>query len=290
MDGRGKHQSRAIEAALRTNMTGDSLLISSPGNPRVKTLVKLSQRSHRDELGLMVIEGYREIKRAMDNRHIPGELFFCPPLFQGKNEPELIARCREAGAKLFECSAPVFRKIAYRDRPEGLLAVAPQVRCKLGDLHVPKTALIVVAEAIEKPGNLGTILRSADAAGANAVIVCDRCTDINNPNVVRASIGAIFSLPVIEASSAETMEWLNKRGIQTLAATPHAEKLYTEADFTKSTAIVLGAEQYGLSSPWLERAHARVRIPMRGQSDSLNVASAATILLFEAVRQRSGKD
>jgi len=249
-------------------------------------VVKLRQRSHRDEQGLMLIEGYRELKRAIDNDHIPTELMVCEDLFQGENEPELIRRCSERGVRVFRCAAPVFRKMAYRDRPEGLLAVAPQVRRSLGELVVPENALVVVAEAIEKPGNLGTILRSADAAGSNAVIVCDRCTDVNNPNVVRASIGTLFALPVVEASSAEAIAWLKEKSILIVAATPHAGNDYTGVDMTGGTAIVVGAEQYGLSETWLQQASQAVRIPMQGQGDSLNVSAATTILLFEAVRQR----
>jgi TrmH family RNA methyltransferase len=262
--------------------------ITSLTNPRIKHCVKLRQRSHRDNSGLMLIEGYRELKRALHNNHTPSELFFCRDLFQGTNEDQLIQQCREKTASLFECSTPVFNKISYRDRPDGLLAVAPQVRNSLDSLTIPDRALIVIAESIEKPGNLGTILRSADAAGAHAVIVCDSCTDINNPNVVRASIGTLFALPVIETSTENTLQWLKIHHISTIATTPHATQLYTTADMTPNTAIVLGPEQYGLSNAWLDNADQKVRIPMAGQSDSLNVAAAATILLFEAVRQRRG--
>jgi len=263
--------------------------ISSLSNSNVKKVVKLRQRSHRDEMGLMIIEGYREITRALDNKHFPLELFFCEDYFTGKNENTLIQRCADANALLFKCSVPVFDKMAYRDRPEGLLAVAPQVRHSLDTLTVPNNALVVIAESIEKPGNLGTILRSADAAGVDAVIVCDRCTDINNPNAVRASIGTIFSLPIVETSSTDALAWLKKHEIQIIAATPHTDKLYSDVDMKVSTAIVLGTEQYGLSDSWLSEKHTKVKIPMLGQCDSLNVASAATILLFEAVRQR-GKE
>jgi RNA methyltransferase, TrmH family len=160
------------------------------------------------------------------------------------------------------------------------------VRRALADLQLPADPLLVVAEAIEKPGNLGTILRSADAAGVAALVVCDRCTDVNNPNVVRASIGTLFTVPVAEAGSAETLAWLRANGAQILAATPHAEREYTDVDLRGPTAIVVGTEQYGLSDAWMREADLRVRIPMLGQADSLNVAAATTILLYEAVRQR----
>jgi TrmH family RNA methyltransferase len=263
-----------------------ALQISSLQNPRIKHAVKLRQRSHRDDEQLMLVEGYREIKRALDNGHPLGELFFCPLLFQGANEDALLEQAGAQGADLFDCSEPVFRKMAYRDRPEGLLAVAAHVHHTLAELDGCPAPLVVVAEAIEKPGNLGTILRSADAAGADAVLVCDRCTDIHNPNVVRASIGILFALPVIEISSAEALTWLHARDMQVVATTPHTEHTYTDTDLTKGTALVMGTEQVGLTETWLEAATLQVRIPMLGQADSLNVASATTLLLYEAARQR----
>jgi TrmH family RNA methyltransferase len=274
------------------------LQITSLQNPRIKHAVKLRQRSHRDDERLMLVEGYREIKRALDNAHPVAELFVCPPLFQGPNEDALMAQAAAQGAGLFECTEPVFRKMAYRDRPDGLLAIAPHLRHSLRDLdstllpthppsHTPThSPLLVVAEAIEKPGNLGTILRSADAAGADAVLVCDRCTDIHNPNVVRASIGILFALPVIEVGSAEALAWLRAHDIQIVATTPHTDTLYTDADLTTGTALVMGTEQVGLTDTWLKAATVQVRIPMLGQADSLNVASATTLLLYEAARQR----
>lgn len=234
----------------------------------------------------MIIEGYREILRAVDNGHFPREIFYCPELFQGENENALIRRCIDARAVPVECTAQVFGKISYRDRPDGLLAVASQVRWSLAEVKVPDKALVLVVESIEKPGNLGTILRSSDATGVHAVIVCDRCTDINNPNVVRASIGTIFSLPVVETTTEEALAWLRAGNMQILAATPHATELYSDVDMQRATAIVVGPEQYGLSEAWMKEADVQVRIPMLGQADSLNVAAAANILLYETVRQR----
>jgi TrmH family RNA methyltransferase len=265
-----------------------SLLITSLQNPRLKEVVRLRDRGPREEAGRMIIEGYRELKRALDNGVRPLALYYAPAWYLGENEPELVRRSGEAGAELIECSKEAFAKIAYRDRPEGLLAVAPIARRGLADLQLPERPLLIVAEAIEKPGNLGSILRSADAAGVHAVVVCDRCTDVHNPNVVRSSVGTLFTVPVAEASSDETLAWLKARGIRVFAATPHAEKAYTQADMTGGCAIVVGTEQYGLSERWMQAADERVRIPMRGQADSLNVANATTILLYEALRQRGG--
>jgi TrmH family RNA methyltransferase len=261
-------------------------LITSLQNPRVKEVVKLRKRSDRDEAGLLLIEGYRELKRALDNRWNPVALFYCRELFQGTNENDLIERCRTGGAEILECTDPVFRKMAYRDRPDGLLALAPQVRRTLQDLKVKQAPLLVVAEAIEKPGNLGTMLRSADAAGVDAMIVCDPCTDVNNPNVVRASTGTLFTVPLVETTSEEALAWLRKNNVQIVAATPHTTIEYTDIDLTRGTAFVMGTEQYGLSELWMKQADHQVRIPMLGQADSLNVAAATTILLYEAVRQR----
>lgn len=263
--------------------------ITSLANPKIKAAVKLRQRSHRDETGLMISEGYREIKRALDSGYAPTQLFFCPELYlKGENEPALVERARAAGAEVYSCSAQAFMKIAYRERPEGLLAIGPQPRATLDDIapRLGEHSLVVVAETIEKPGNLGTILRSADAAGADAVIVCDRCTDIYNPNVVRASTGMIFSMPVVECASAECLAFLRSHGFRTLAATPHAQALHFEVDLTSRVALVVGNEQFGLSDLWMDDADLRVRIPMLGRADSLNVSAATTILLFEAVRQR----
>jgi RNA methyltransferase, TrmH family len=263
-----------------------SLLITSLQNPRLKEVIKLRDRGGREEAGLMIVEGYRELKRALENGVRPRALFYSPAWYLGANEPGLVERCGAEGAELVECSKEAFAKIAYRDRPEGLLALAPIQRRGLADLQLPENPLLIVAEAIEKPGNLGSILRSADAAGVHGVIVCDRCTDLHNPNVVRSSIGTLFTVPVAEATSEETLAWLKARGIRIFAATPHAERAYTQADMKPGCAIVVGAEQYGLSERWMQAADERVKIPMLGQADSLNVANATTILLYEAVRQR----
>jgi len=263
------------------------MLLTSLQNPRIKSLVKLRDRRPRDREGIFLIEGYRGVRRALDSGWPLTELYICPELFQGGNEAALIAACAAGGAVVFETTAPVFQKIAYRDRPEGLLALAPQRRQSLADLVLPsRPPLYLVAEGIEKPGNLGTMLRSADATGVDALVLADACTDLFNPNVVRASTGSLFHVPVAEASTADTLAWLRANGVRILAATPHAEPLYTEVDMTGPLAIAVGAEQYGLTAPWISEADLAVRIPMLGQADSLNVSTATALLLYEAVRQR----
>ncbi|NLF17039.1 MAG: RNA methyltransferase [Lentisphaerae bacterium] len=264
------------------------MLITSPQNPRIKDLVRLRDRRGRDRDQKVIIEGYRELMRAVDAGYPLEELYVCPELFQGSNEPALIERCCRAGAALFETTPAVFGKVAYRDRPEGLLAVGPQRHRGLADLALPAAPppLLLVAEAIEKPGNLGTMLRSADATGVSALVVCDPCTDIFNPNVVRASTGTLFTVPVVEAGGDEALAWLRDHGIRILAASPHAEARYTEVDLTGPVAVTVGTEQYGLSPRWIEAADLAVRIPMLGVADSLNVATATALILYEAVRQR----
>ena len=261
--------------------------ITSASNPRIKSVVRLRNCSEREQTGEMIVEGFRECRRALDNGYRPHAIFYCPELWlKNENEPKLVADALAAGAEEFRCSKAAFLKTAYKDRPDGLLMVGPHVTKRLDELKLPPDALVIVTEAIEKPGNLGTILRSADAANVAAVIVCDRATDIHNPNVVRASTGTLFSVPVAEASSEEALGFLKRRGFRILAATPHAEKLHFEENLVGNVAIAVGAEQYGLTSRWMDNADIRVRIPMLGLADSLNVSAAATILVFEAQRQR----
>jgi RNA methyltransferase, TrmH family len=257
--------------------------LTSAQNPKIKQLVRLKERRERDATGLFLIEGYREIERAVKGGIQFEALFICKELFLGSNEPKLI---EDVGAELFSLPGHLFEKISYRDRPDGLMAIAHQMRGALSDLPIEKTPLYVVAEAIEKPGNLGTILRSADGVGASGVIVCDRCTDIYNPNVVRASVGTLFTLPVIEASGVETLKWLKERGVLIAAAAPSAELDYTVADLKGPLAIAVGTEQLGLSDIWMQASDIRVKIPMCGVADSLNVAMATTLLVYEAYRQR----
>lgn len=259
--------------------------ITSLQNPKVKEAVRLRERKAREETQQFLIEGYRELKRAVDSGRKIHTLFFCPEFFLGANERALIEK---AGGEAIECSPEVFAKLSYRDRPDGLLAVAPEMHRSLKDLGslLKATPFLIIAESIEKPGNLGTILRSADAAGVDAVIVCDPTTDIHNPNVVRSSVGTLFTVPVIEASSAETLRYLKERSIAIVAATPHAKIEFTQANFQVPLAVAVGTEQYGLTESWMQEADIQVRIPMFGVADSLNVASATTLVLYEVVRQR----
>jgi TrmH family RNA methyltransferase len=261
--------------------------ITSVTNPRVKLLVKLRNRRARDESGVFLVEGFRELTRALDRELSLREIYFCPELFLGNNEEALIERAVAAGAEPVELGSEAFHKVSYRDRPEGLIGLADQFPATLGRLSLASNPLILVVESIEKPGNLGTMLRTADAAGVDAVIVCEPTTDPFNPNVVRASLGCLFLVPLAIATTPETIFWLTERGIRTFAATPAASLPHWQADFRGPAAIAIGSEQYGLTETWLREASERIRIPMGGAIDSLNAAMAAGVVLFEAVRQRS---
>ena len=266
-------------------------ILTSQQNPRIKQLVHLRDRQPREKSQRFLIEGYRELLRAIDAKFPVETLYICPELFLGENENALIKRIQNTGCRVFQLPDNLFRKISYRDRPDGLVAVGVQQHKgleALDQLLASKTRppFLVIAEAIEKPGNLGTILRSSDAVGIDALIVCDRCTDVYNPNVVRASVGTLFTVPFFEATSVETIAWLKQRGIAVLAATPSAKKEFTQVDLTQPLAIAVGTEQLGLSEIWMTQADVQVKIPMNGIADSLNVAMATTLLLYEAHRQR----
>ncbi|MEX1005042.1 MAG: RNA methyltransferase [Acidimicrobiia bacterium] len=262
------------------------MIITSLQNDRVKDLVRLRERRHRDRTSQFVIEGYREIRRATDAGVAMTTLHTCPSLFLGPNEHALISELESAGIEVSELAEEPFRKVSYRDRPEGLLVVAPQFDTELTALRTERAPLLLVAESIEKPGNLGTMLRTADAVGADGVIVADATTDPFNPNVVRASTGTLFTVPLAVTTSEQTIAWLVDRGVAIVATTPDTDTDLWDADLRGPVAMVVGSEQYGLSEAWLEASDIRVRIPMAGMADSLNAAMAAGVVLYEAVRQR----
>lgn len=262
------------------------MIITSLQNPGIKFARSLRNRKAREESGISLLEGYRAVSRGLECGIVFTECYFAPELFLGENESELIAKVGAGGANVQEVTAEVLSKIAYRDRPEGIIALMKVKEHRLDLIPVRQDGLYIIAESIEKPGNLGSILRSADAVGADGVIVCDKRTDIYNPNVITASTGALFSANLAEATAEETYEWLIKHKVQILAATPEAEDIYADVDLTCGIAIVVGAEQYGLTDFWKNKADINVRIPMLGYIDSLNVATATTVILYEAARQR----
>jgi RNA methyltransferase, TrmH family len=261
------------------------LEITSPANPRVRQLVALRRRRGREQAEVTLVEGLAEIELALAAGVRPQTVYYCPALATPDSLP-LAGQAAQRGADVIQVSRPVFEKISYREGPDGWLAVVPAIRTSLDRLEPGPQPLILVCAGLEKPGNLGAILRTADAAGVAAVIAADAVTDWGNPNVVRASKGTVFSVPVASAPTAEVLDWLTAARLQIVAATPDASQLVTEADLTGPTAVAVGAEQTGLSQQWLERADVRVRIPMFGKADSLNVSTSAAIILYEAVRQR----
>jgi TrmH family RNA methyltransferase len=263
--------------------------ITSIHNPRIKALTKLRKRSERDEQGVFITEGYRPITRALAAGFHFDELCYSPEWFLGTNEQKVLEDAQEAGATLTRLGKEAFAKIAYRERPEGLIGVGKQWHTSLDQLNLSDNPFLIVVEAIEKPGNLGTILRSADATGAEAVIVCDAVTDLFNPNVVRASTGVLFTTPTVIADSKTALAFLKKHGVQSLAATPDAKKLYTDVDLTQPVAIVMGSEQFGLTDQWMNDCDLPVRLPMAGIADSLNVSAATVAIAYEVVRQRNAK-
>ena len=260
--------------------------IASLSNPRVKQLVRLKKSRARLTDDLAVIYGVREILRAWESGVVLQEVFWCPELCAPPAADDLIAGVHSAGGQVFEVAALVAEKICFGERADGLVAVfRPPVR-RLTDLVLPPQPLLVVVEQVEKPGNLGAILRSCDGAGVDAVLVCDPRTDLYNPNCVRASLGAVFSVPVLTQTNETVRDFLREKQILIVAAVPAAEQLYYQADLSQGAAIVVGSEQNGLSPFWLNQAALQVRIPMSGRVDSLNVSTAAAIVLYEAARQR----
>jgi len=255
--------------------------ITSSHNPRLKALAELKERKGRTHQGRFLIEGAREIERALK----AGIELEAAIASEALSDEE--ARVR-SGLRVEHLELPetLFKRLSSRENPAGLIAVGRIPKRSLADLVIPPNALILVAVGLEKPGNLGSVLRSADAAGADAVLVAGG-VDLYSPQVIRNSTGTIFSLPTIPAPDSEILSWLQQHKIPLVASTPHAQMLFWQADLRGKVAIVVGPEHQGLSEGWLEGASIRVRIPMQGQADSLNVAVSAALLLYEARRQRS---
>ena len=260
--------------------------ITSLSNPTIKNLVKLRRHRARAKQGRLLIDGARALRMALSNGFPVSAVYFSQAV--ADKQADLLWNVQDAGGNLQPVTPAVFRKIGYGEHPDGLLGVAPCPYATLADLPTTSNSLYLVVERLEKPGNLGAILRSADAAGATALVLCDGRTDLWNPNVIRASQGACFAIPVAVATAEDALLWLARGAVQIIAAAPRAPRSYYEIDLRLPSALVLGAERDGLTSVW--RSETRVCIPMAGQLDSLNVAQTASILLFEAVRQRRSVD
>lgn len=287
--------------------------ITSAQNRKVKELLTLVEKSKaRSAAGLFVVEGQRELGHCLDAGFIPETLFICGEVMAVQNNAvngaktghlaeniegkdgldALIAKAEALNPRLGVVQIPAFlyEKVAYRGSTEGIIAEVHSVSRALEDLRLGESPLVMVLESVEKPGNLGAVLRSADAAGADAVIVCDPLTDIWNPNLIRSSVGAVFSVPVAVCTSADAIAFLKERGIRILTAQLQDSEWYYDTDMTGATALVMGTESTGLTQAWRDSADAHIKIPMLGRLDSLNVSVSAAVLLYEAVRQRKGEN
>ena len=266
-------------------------MIESPTNPRIKAALRLRERRERDATGLTLVDGGREALRAMEAGAAVESAFVCPSLLASREARRVEEKVRQsfgpfgASIEYSEVSERAFERLAYGDRSDGVILVVRAPRLELADLQLPAEPLVVVTEDVEKPGNVGAILRSADGVGADAMIAVGG-TDLFNPNVIRASVGTVFTVPVATASPGEALAWLRERGIRIVTSLVDAKQLHIEADLRGSLAIVLGSESTGLSDSWRGTGVESVRLPMAGVADSLNVSAAAAVLLYEAWRQR----
>ena len=268
-------------------MTASADVISSPANPRVKAAVRLRDRREREETGLTLVDGGRELLRALARSVEVDHAFVSTELVVGADASAALDALQRVGASLIEVSPAVLAKVAFGDRSDGLVAVIRTPPVALEGLAPGTHPLIAVVESVEKPGNLGAIMRTADAVGASAVIAADPRTDVFNPNAIRASVGTIFSVPLAVATASQVLDWLVGHGGTAVAARVDAPQAYGDVDLGGPIAIVLGSEAGGLTSTWNDPRVRPVRIPMLGAADSLNVSVAAAILLFEARRQRA---
>jgi TrmH family RNA methyltransferase len=272
-------------------------LISSAQNPLVKRLVSLREKKRlRLQEGIFLIEGETELLRGLAGRIEFDTVVCCPELLAGNAELGTIESLTKKfgigsgrATELVEVSQRVYEKISLREHTGGIISIAKIPRQDIHVLQLPKAPLVLVVAGVEKPGNLGALLRTADGAGVEAVIVCEAEVDLYNPNVVRSSLGALFTVPAFQMSWKETRQWLQENRIRMIFTTPAAEKDYTEADYTGAVAVFLGSEKEGLPAEWLQEKADTVKIPMLGQMDSLNVSCSGAVVLYEAVRQRKRK-
>lgn len=262
-------------------------MITSLQNRSVKQAIKLRDRRQRLKQGRFLIDGARELLRAVQAGVPLAQAFVCEPLCTTAESRTALAALLAAAAEVLPVTVEVFAKLAFGDRAEGVLGVARLPESRLEELTLPPQPIVAVLEGVEKPGNVGAVLRSADGAGVSAVVVADGGTDLYNPNTIRASLGTIFNRPVVTASTSQTVDWLRQRRLTIFAARTDAARLYTTADFTQPAAIVLGSESRGLTAPWLAEDVIPIRLPMQGVADSLNISAAAAVLFYEALRQRT---
>jgi TrmH family RNA methyltransferase len=260
--------------------------ITSAQNPRIKNFAHLQKARERREQNVFIVEGDKEYCRAIEFEYQFTSIFVCFDLIS-EAYFEALSSEMNSNAEVFPVSKDVFDKIAYREGSGGIIALARPKSHTLADLKLPQNPLLLILEAVEKPGNLGAILRTADAAGVDAVIVCDPQTDIYNPNVVRSSIGCLFSVPLAVCNSDEAIAWMKSQHIAIYCTYLKAAVPYTEVDFAKPSAIVMGTESEGITPKWVAAADRNIIIPMQGSADSMNVSTSAAVVVFEACRQRN---
>ena len=260
--------------------------LTSPSNPRIRAAARLRDRREREASGLTLVDGARELRRALEADIEVVEAFVCDPLLAGEDARAVLDALRSRGATVTTTTEVAFAKLAFGDRAEGLVAIVRTPSLALDDLRLPDDPLLVVIEGVEKPGNLGATLRSADGAGVDAVIAASPRTDLANPNVIRASAGTIFAVATAAAPTGEVLTWLRSRGVRILAARVGDGRAYTDTDLTGSVALVFGSEAEGLSDPWHAPDIEAIHLPMLGVADSLNVSVSAAVLMYEARRQR----
>lgn len=264
-----------------------SKLITSLQNPFIKNILLLQEKPRERKMqNLLVVEGLREIRLALASGFIVSMLYYCRDFISDKDLRSLLSHA-VSSFEMIEVPPDIYNRLAYRKDHEGVIALANAKRMLFHDIHLSSNPFLLVLESVEKPGNLGAILRTADAAGLDAVIICDPQTDIYNPNAIRSSIGCIFTMPVITSTTEHTISWLRNNKIKMLGTALTSSHLYHEADYTLPCAIIMGSEANGLSQKWLDEADWLIRIPMKGQIDSMNVSASAAIVIFEALRQRN---
>ena len=265
--------------------------ITSIQNPLIKEIIQLQEKSRvRKKKGFFIIEGYREISLAIKGKYIIDTLLFCDEIISINKINELLNLSNNKKIDLIEISKEFYQKISHRKTTEGIIAISKSKILKIGDLSLKKNPLILIAEAPEKPGNIGALLRTADAANTDAVIIANPITDLYNPNIIRSSVGCVFTKQIAMGTTKEIIDYLKQNNIKIYtAALNKNSKNYTLVDYTQASAIVVGTEATGLSEDWLENSNQNIIIPMHGEIDSLNVSVSAAIIIFEAKRQRKFK-
>lgn len=261
--------------------------VDSPRNTEIKSLLKLRNRKTRDEEGVFLIEGRREVTRAAGAGVRIRSLYLCLEMSAPAGMAALVDELALLGTDVVHLSRAAFERLSMRENPDGALALAETWTLEPEDLELPADPLLLIVDGLEKPGNLGALLRTADSAGADAVFVTGSGTDLFNPNVVRASMGSLFARPVAQVGQDRLIDWLARRGFRLVATSPGAHVSYWDADLTGGCAVILGTEHEGLSMSWMEAADELVLVPMHGMADSLNVATTGALLLYEALRQRT---